>query len=247
MRYFNTEGACNPREHYMVKLDERLEEIKNTLVDRKKYFIINRGRQYGKTTTLRALEKYLEKEYIVLSLDFQGMETEKFADSVTFAHAFAKELLEAADLTELKDQKPLREPLAKFADGTQKDGIMELFVILSRMCGAAEKPIVLMIDEVDSASNNQVFLDFLAQLRGYYLEREAVGTATFHSVILAGVYDIRNLKQKIRPDEDHKVNSPWNEYRRNGRPDLCVYFRLSVSGVGFLQAAGRSRRPGRWS
>ncbi len=34
------------------------------------------------------------------------------------------------------------------------------------------KPIVLMIDEVDSASNNQVFIDFLAQLRGYYLDRE---------------------------------------------------------------------------
>lgn len=208
MRYFNTEGACNPREHYMVKLDERLEEIKNTLVDRKKYFIINRGRQYGKTTTLRALEKYLEKEYIVLSLDFQGMETEKFADSVTFAHAFAKELLEAADLTELKDQKPLREPLAKFADGTQKDGIMELFVILSRMCGAAEKPIVLMIDEVDSASNNQVFVDFLSILRKYYLGRDKV--PIFHAVVLAGVYDIKNLKLKLRPEAEHQYNSPWN-------------------------------------
>ncbi len=34
--------------------------------------------------------------------------------------------------------------------------------------------------------------------------------ATFHSVILAGVYDIRNLKLKIRPEEEHKYNSPWN-------------------------------------
>ncbi|MCI8692942.1 MAG: hypothetical protein HFH91_09430, partial [Lachnospiraceae bacterium] len=63
-------------------------------------------------------------------------------------------------------------------------------------------------DEVDSASNNQVFLDFLALLRGYYLQREDF--PTFHSVILAGVYDIRNLKQKVRPDSEHKHNSPWN-------------------------------------
>ena len=27
-RYFNTEGSCNPEEHYMVKLDRRLEQIK---------------------------------------------------------------------------------------------------------------------------------------------------------------------------------------------------------------------------
>ena len=65
-----------------------------------------------------------------------------------------------------------------------------------------------MIDEVDSASNNQVLLDFLSQLRGYYLHRRK--RPTFHSVILAGVYDIKNLKHKIRPDEEHKTNSPWN-------------------------------------
>jgi hypothetical protein len=65
-----------------------------------------------------------------------------------------------------------------------------------------------MIDEVDSASNNQVFIDFLAQLRGYYLDRER--RSIFHSIILAGVYDIKNLKQKIRPDEAHQYNSPWN-------------------------------------
>lgn len=48
MRYFNTEGLCRPEEHYMVRLDDRMEQIKKSLVDRKKYFVINRGRQYGK-------------------------------------------------------------------------------------------------------------------------------------------------------------------------------------------------------
>ncbi|MCD8013851.1 MAG: hypothetical protein LUG99_11870 [Lachnospiraceae bacterium] len=44
-----------------------------------------------------------------------------------------------------------------------------LFRTLEKLCMESEKKIVLMIDEVDSASNNQVFLDFLAQLRAYYL------------------------------------------------------------------------------
>ncbi|MDE6916973.1 MAG: 9-O-acetyl-N-acetylneuraminate esterase, partial [Lachnospiraceae bacterium] len=76
------------------------------------------------------------------------------------------------------------------------------------MCMLAPKPIVLMIDEVDSASNNQVFIDFLAQLRGYYLKRDKV--SAFHAVILAGVYNIRNLKLKLRPEAAHQYNSPWN-------------------------------------
>lgn len=37
-RYFNTEELCDPKEHYMVRLDERLAEIKQLYVDRKKYF-----------------------------------------------------------------------------------------------------------------------------------------------------------------------------------------------------------------
>ena len=69
---------------------------------------------------------------------------------------------------------------------------------------------VLIIDEVDSAANNQVFLDFLGQLRNYYLARDKKGIKTFQSVVLAGVYDIKNLRRKIRPGEEHKVNSPWN-------------------------------------
>lgn len=81
MRYFNTEGVCRPAEHYMVRLDDRLDKIKRLYVDRRKYFVINRGRQYGKTTTLRALEEYLKDEYIVVSMDFQSISTEEFADA----------------------------------------------------------------------------------------------------------------------------------------------------------------------
>ena len=68
----------------------------------------------------------------------------------------------------------------------------------------------MFIDEVDSATNNQVFLDFLGCLRNGYIDRDTKNIKTFQSVILAGVTDIRHLKSKIRDDEQHKVNSPWN-------------------------------------
>ncbi|MFR1368875.1 MAG: hypothetical protein ACLSA0_01435 [Eisenbergiella massiliensis] len=87
-RYFNTTGACNPQLHYMVDIQGRLEEIKN-LVDAGKYFTINRARQYGKTTTIKALSEYLENDYVVVSLDFQRMSNAEFADEYIFSAAFA--------------------------------------------------------------------------------------------------------------------------------------------------------------
>ena len=66
---FNVTGACIPEEHYMVRLDGRLEEIRE-LVDAGKYFAVNRARQYGKTTVLMALERYLQNVYRVVLLDF---------------------------------------------------------------------------------------------------------------------------------------------------------------------------------
>ena len=206
-RYFNTEGSCNPEEHYMVKLDRRLEQIKKMLVDRKKYFVINRGRQYGKTTTLRSLKKYLAEEYMVVSLDFQELGTAEFADEMTFARAFADIFVRTLEINAASGMKEMSEPLAKLS-GNYDAGLKELFVQLSRLCSGSPRPIVLMIDEVDSASNNQVFVEFLALLRKYYLNRDE--TPIFHSVILAGVYDIKNLKLNLRPESEHQYNSPWN-------------------------------------
>ncbi len=208
-RRFNITGSCNWQQHYMVKLDDRLKRIQEDYVDEGCYFVINRGRQYGKTTTLKALAQYLKEEYIVLSMDFQRIGTEEFVNAETFAYAFAKEFLDAfPDAHPDGKTKDLLKSLEEFADDEKNRNLRELFVRLSKICADAEKPIVLMIDEVDSASNNQVFIDFLAQLRVYYLNRES--RPIFHSVILAGVYDIKNLKLKIRPDEEHQYNSPWN-------------------------------------
>lgn len=94
LRYFNTEGCCNPNVHYMVPLDDRLAAIRELYVNRGKYFVINRGRQYGKTTTLIALANYLRDDYIVISMDFQLMSTASFADEQTFVVSFIKYLEE---------------------------------------------------------------------------------------------------------------------------------------------------------
>lgn len=213
-RYFNTEGVCSPRLHYMVRLDDRMKEIKRLFVDRGKYFVINRGRQYGKTTTLHALAKYLREEYLVLSMDFQEIGTAEYRDENTFSRAFAELFGKAYRNADPQSGEELVRPIDAFAGEPGEAVLRGLFERISRFCAESFKPVVLMIDEVDSAANNQVFLDFLALLRRYYLDRE--NQKIFHSVILAGVYDIKNLKLKIRPESEHQFNSPWNIAARFG-------------------------------
>ena len=205
-RKFNTEGQCDPKIHYMVSLDKRVQEIKERYVDQGSYFIINKGRQYGKTTTLWALEEYLKDDYLVVSMDFQGITTAEYGDEATFAAAFMRLYIEAMEESKatLEETKPLIELLKN----TDQDSLSGMFGVISKMCKMADKPVVLMIDEVDSASNNQVFIDFLTLLRHYYIKRRK--KQIFHSVILAGVYDIKNLKLKIRQEQEHHYNSPWN-------------------------------------
>lgn len=199
-------GTCIPQMHYMVKLDDRLKSIKDEYIDYGSYFAINRGRQYGKTTTLCALEDYLADDYLVLSMDFQGITTEEYQDETSFTNAFLKMLIDAIEesKSDLKDTAPL----AAFLKKSEAALLSQMFYELSKMYKLSSKPVVLMIDEVDSASNNQVFIDFLALLRHYYIKRSK--KPIFHSVILAGVYDIKNLKLKIRPSQERQYNSPWN-------------------------------------
>ncbi|MCD7954318.1 MAG: AAA-like domain-containing protein [Lachnospiraceae bacterium] len=201
---FNTEGYCDPDYNYMVDISDRLAQIK-IMVDNGKYFTINRGRQYGKTTTLIALEDYLDSYYKVISLDFQMLSSECFSTEQSFVSSFSREILYAVN-----SLPPCVEAeLESYSEGkVQGTTLPILFKTLEKLCRESDKKIVLMIDEVDSASNNQVFLDFLALLRAYYLKRRK--TPTFQSVILSGVYDIRSIRRKIRPEEDHKANSPWN-------------------------------------
>ena len=209
MKTFQTAGACAPDKNYMVDLSSRLKAIK-AMVDQGLYFTINRARQYGKTTTLSALRSYLADIYDVISLDFQRITDADFKTEGDFTYAFCDELKRRTrgKMTipvEIMDR--LNTILSRDA-ATLK--MRNLFDVIEDWCAVAEKKLVLIIDEVDSATNNQVFLDFLARLRDAYLSRNLEGYPAFQSVILAGVTDVKNMKRKLRPDDDHKENSPWN-------------------------------------
>lgn len=210
-KVFNITADCKPELHYMVNIDSRLKKIKE-LIDKGEYFAINRARQYGKTTTLRGLSRFLQKEYLVADMDFQTFGDAKFKNENVFSMAFARVFIRVLKRKEDTFSERMKEIIRDMEEILRRKDesfeLQELFEYISDICGAATAPVVLIIDEADSATNSQVFLDFLSQLRAYYIDRDQ--TPAFRSVILAGVYDIRNLKLKIRPGDSHRRNSPWN-------------------------------------
>ena len=226
MKEFNTTAVCIPSKHYMVDLTKRVAEIRK-LVDAGKYFTINRGRQYGKTTTLNELRKVLTAQYEVISLDFQGLGNASFQTEEDFCRGFGRLILDKQELGLVFLPETVLEGLRRFVtDGSDNTKLQDLMRIMRLWCKLSEKPVVLMIDEVDSATNNQVFLDFLAQLRDGYISRDTEGVPAFLSVILAGVTDVKHLKSKIRPEDSHKQNSPWNI-----AADFDIDMSLSKDGI----------------
>ena len=192
----------------MVDITERVEIIRK-MVAKGDYFCINRGRQYGKTTTLAALQRTLEQSgYTVFSLSFEGMAEGAFLNLNTVLFKLVQKINDCILWDEVKNisetSKALLDELEKRAEESIDDVVF--FRTMSKVC-KTEK-VVLFIDEVDQASNSASFIQFLGLLREMYLKRDT--RPTFLSVILAGVYDIKNLKLKMRPEDQHQYNSPWN-------------------------------------
>lgn len=225
MKTFNTTAVCIPDKHYMVDISEKIEKIKE-LVYAGKYFTINRARQYGKTTTLTALRKALQDEYVVVSLSFEGIGNAGFATECSFVKAFCR-LLRREQRSGINIPENVKTDINTLFNRTDdRLDLGDLSDLLFEWCCESSNKIVLFIDEVDSATNNQVFLDFLAQLRDSYINRDSKGTPAFQSVILAGVTDVKHLKSKIRPEEAGRVNSPWNI-----AADFDIDMSLSKDGI----------------
>lgn len=202
---FNDTGVCIPEKHYIVDTADKISRIFR-MVEQGDYFVINKPRQYGKTTTLFLLNRMLNKTpgYFPIKMSFEGIGSDSYKSEAAFIEAF---LLRLKRIFELSDN---RELVQLIDSATSVTTIDKLDVWFSQLITKLNRKVILMIDEVDKSSNNQLFLDFLGLLREKYLKSSQGEDTTFHSVILAGVHDVKSLKVKLRADTEAKYNSPWN-------------------------------------
>ena len=202
---FNTAVTCNPKRHYMVDTTNKM-KVFESLIDNQKYFTISRARQFGKSTSLKWILRNLSDRYLVIPASFELYSENSWQNDNSFCKYFCDKIIEAC----ANDEGVIK--YWKSAKRTPKIDFDILSQKITKFCKTCGKKVVITIDEVDKASNNEVFVRFLGMLRNMYIVRDNMedDSYTFWSVVLAGVYDVRNLKVKMRPEQEHQLNSPWN-------------------------------------
>jgi len=188
MRFFNTEGPVNCLDHYCLPPLSRLDmEDVRALISQKKYFLLHAPRQTGKTTCLLALADVLNREgqYHAVYANIEGAQAWREKVEQGMATVVTNIALGARDL--VGDQGAM--PLAQRVLSTAAPG-SELEVFLSDWCQQLDKPLVLMLDEVDSLVGDTL-ISLLRQLRAGYPKRPGQFP---QSVILCGVRDLRDYR-----------------------------------------------------
>ncbi len=186
MRKFNTEGPVVMEDHYRIPPLERvnLGEILELIRD-KRYFVMHAPRQTGKTSTLLALRDLLnsgaEGGFRCVYVNIEVAQTAR-EDVGRAMHAILGEL---ADRALVLGDGFLDEVLPDVLERFGPD--RALGAALTRWCEADPKPLVLLIDEVDSLIGDSL-IAVLRQLRAGYDQRPARFPQT---VVLCGVRDYR--------------------------------------------------------
>ena len=187
MRFFSTAGPVRPGEHYLIPPLSRidLDDVLGLVRDRK-YFVLHAPRQTGKTSALLALADLLNgRGYHCL---YATVETARTArDDVPRAMRSVLGSLASEARATLSDG---------FLDGiwpgllAREGADQALRVALSRWAEAAPRPLVLLIDEIDTLTGDSL-LSVLQQLRAGYPNRPERFP---QSVVLCGLRDVRDYR-----------------------------------------------------
>lgn len=197
MKFFNTAGPVNCEDHYCLPPLERFDfDEMLHLIDNKKYFVLHAPRQTGKTSCLLALMKYLNEQGKYKSLYFNVEAAQAARENV---EAGMKSIIGeiALEAKMLLDDSFLFDNWNQLLE--QWGGYNALNTALSLWSKKSEKPLVLMIDEVDSLVGDTL-ISLLRQLRSGYSKKP---DRFPQSVILCGVRDVRDYR--IFSDEEKKV------------------------------------------
>jgi len=187
-RFFNTAGPVDGERHYCLPPLERLNlNYVLQLIDQQKYFVLHAPRQTGKTSVLLALMDYLNRQgkYRCLYVNVEiGQAAREQIDRAM--RAILGELASRARIF-LEDE---------FVDSIWT-GILDrhgaegaLNEVLTRWATHDSKPLVLLIDEIDSLIGDTL-IAVLRQLRAGYDKRPRHFP---QSMILCGVRDVRDYR-----------------------------------------------------
>ncbi|MBW7877500.1 MAG: ATP-binding protein [Candidatus Cloacimonetes bacterium] len=186
-KFFNTAGPNQPDIHYTVWREDGIRPILE-LIEQRKYFTHHAPRQSGKTTLLQELCKRLNQEGKYLALNITVESAQAARDNVLEANRVVLHALKSS-LEAVGESAPDIEPY--FPDKNS----VELY--LKKFCEKNKKPVILIIDEIDSMAGESL-IALLRQLRAGYALRP---NAFPQSIILNGVRDLKDYRIYSREED----------------------------------------------
>ncbi len=187
-KHFNTAGPVNKEAHYKIDPLNRWDfnEVMN-LINNQKYFLLHAPRQSGKTSCILALRDKINAEgnYIAVYANIESARGAKNdIDEVTSAvideiAARLGYILDTEQFVELADNMNINVK----ATARINRYLRKISIII-------KKPIILLIDEIDSLHGDAI-ISLLSQLRSGYDNR---GEDFPWSIMLTGVLDIKDYR-----------------------------------------------------
>ena len=190
MRFFNTAGPVEAQDHYCIPPLDRVDlKYVLNLISGRKYFFLHAPRQTGKTSTLKALQDHLNSgvagnyRCLYVNIEFGAAWREDIREVMAGILDALGELASSV----LGDDS-LEGIASEVLAGFGPDEALEEALV--RWAEADPRPLVLLIDEIDSLEGDSL-LSVLRQLRsGYDLRPQSFP----HSVVLCGVRDVRDYR-----------------------------------------------------
>lgn len=202
-KFFNTAGPIKPDIHYNVDPLTRIdtEEILS-LIQQQKYFVLHAPRQTGKTSCLLALRDYINAhtDYYAVYANVEAGQAERNSVAavnnivVTALATRAEDVMHNHQAEEIATEvlaSEVQAPLAQF---------------LNRWCKVLDRPLVLMIDEIDALIGDSL-VSILRQIRSGYDSRPGAFPI---SIILCGVRDVRDYRIHLSDKEIVTGGSAFN-------------------------------------
>lgn len=187
-KFFNTAGPIKQDLHYFIPMEQRwdLEEVMH-LIRQQKYFVLHAPRQTGKTSAMLDLVEVLNREGVYQAV-YANLEASQGAKE-NVARGIRAVVVEIASRLDYFHQSPLLENhISGIFDRVGED--KALSETLTFWAQETKKPVVLILDEVDSLVGDTL-ISLLRQVRSGYDKRPGQFP---HSIILCGVRDVRDYR-----------------------------------------------------
>ena len=188
MRFFNTAGPVEAEIHYCLPPLHRwnLDDVL-ALIGQRKYFVLHAPRQTGKTSCIMALAKYLNESGRYRAVYANIESAQACREDVTRGMRTVVQSIAGWAEALLDDRSAMAFAGSVLAE-VEPAAALERF--LARWSEQCDRPMVLMLDEVDALIGDTL-ISLLRQLRsGYPLRPDRFP----QSIILCGVRDVRDYR-----------------------------------------------------